>query len=57
LMTELTNLAPDDVVLKVGTGSGYQAAIPAHLARKVCTIEIIPPVGRSRSQNTREPRV
>ena len=42
LMTELANLAPDDVVLEVGTGSGYQAAILAHLARKVCTIEIIP---------------
>ena len=41
-MTELANLAPDDVVLEVGTGSGYQAAILAHLARKVCTIEIIP---------------
>jgi protein-L-isoaspartate(D-aspartate) O-methyltransferase len=29
-------------VLEVGTGSGYQAAILARLARKVCTIEIIP---------------
>jgi protein-L-isoaspartate(D-aspartate) O-methyltransferase len=42
LMTQLANVAPDDVVLEVGTGSGYQAAILAHLARKVCTIEIIP---------------
>ena len=33
---------PDHVVLEVGTGSGYQAAILARLARKVCTIEIIP---------------
>jgi protein-L-isoaspartate(D-aspartate) O-methyltransferase len=41
LMTELANVAPDDVVLEIGTGSGYQAAILAQLARKVCTIEII----------------
>src|SRR5215216_4541216 len=42
LMTELAEVAPDHVVLEVGTGSGYQAAILAQLARKVCTIEIIP---------------
>jgi len=42
LMTELAGATPDHVVLEVGTGSGYQAAILAHLARKVCTIEIIP---------------
>ena len=42
LMTQLAEVGPDHVVLEVGTGSGYQAAILAHLARKVCTIEIIP---------------
>jgi protein-L-isoaspartate(D-aspartate) O-methyltransferase len=42
LMTQLAEIAPDHVVLEVGTGSGYQAAILAQLARKVCTIEIIP---------------
>lgn len=42
LMTELAEVAPDHVVLEVGTGSGYQAAILAHLAQKVCTIEIVP---------------
>src|SRR6478609_2248078 len=42
LMTELAEVAPDHVVLEVGTGSGYQAAVLARLARKVCTIEIIP---------------
>lgn len=42
LMTELAEVTPDHVVLEVGTGSGYQAAILAQLARKVCTIEIIP---------------
>src|SRR5436305_10439912 len=42
LMTELAEVAPDHVVLEIGTGSGYQAAVLARLARKVCTIEIIP---------------
>src|SRR5437879_11895144 len=42
LMTQLAEVAPDHVVLEVGTGSGYQAAILAHLARKGVTIEIIP---------------
>jgi len=41
LMTELAAVAPDHVVLEIGTGSGYQAAILAQLARKVCTIEIV----------------
>jgi protein-L-isoaspartate(D-aspartate) O-methyltransferase len=44
LMTHLAEVAPDHVVLEVGTGSGYQAAVLAHLARKVCTIEIVPPL-------------
>jgi len=36
------HLAPTDKVLEIGTGSGYQAAILAELAREVYTIEIIP---------------
>jgi protein-L-isoaspartate(D-aspartate) O-methyltransferase len=39
LMTELLELAPEHRVLEVGTGSGYQAAILATLARRVHTIE------------------
>jgi protein-L-isoaspartate(D-aspartate) O-methyltransferase len=42
LMTDLLQVGPDDVVLEVGTGSGYQAAVLAHLVRGVHTIEIIP---------------
>jgi protein-L-isoaspartate(D-aspartate) O-methyltransferase len=42
LMTELLDLQPDDIVLEVGTGSGYQAAVIAALAGKVCSIEVIP---------------
>ena len=41
LMTELIEPGPDDVVLEVGTGSGYQAAILAKLVKQVYTIEII----------------
>lgn len=41
-MTEQLQLAPTDKVLEIGTGSGYQAAILAELAREVYTIEIIP---------------
>jgi protein-L-isoaspartate(D-aspartate) O-methyltransferase len=39
LMTELLELKGNEKVLEVGTGSGYQAAILAHLAREVHTIE------------------
>jgi len=45
LMTHLLALEPDDVVLEVGTGSGYQAAVLAHLAGRVCTVEIVPELG------------
>ena len=42
LMTDLARVGSDDAVLEVGTGSGYQAAVLAHLARRVYTIEIVP---------------
>ncbi len=42
LMTQLLELKGDEKVLEVGTGSGYQAAILAHLARQVYTLERIP---------------
>jgi protein-L-isoaspartate(D-aspartate) O-methyltransferase len=41
-MTELLEVAPEHRVLEIGTGSGYQAAVLAHLARAVYTIEIVP---------------
>jgi protein-L-isoaspartate(D-aspartate) O-methyltransferase len=46
LMTDLLDLDGDERVLEVGTGSGYQAAVLAELAREVYTIEIIAPLGR-----------
>ncbi len=41
LMTELLEPQPTDVILEVGTGSGYQAAVLAELVKHVYTIEII----------------
>jgi protein-L-isoaspartate(D-aspartate) O-methyltransferase len=41
VMTDLLELTPDDVVLEIGTGLGYQTAILAELAGKVYTVEII----------------
>lgn len=39
LMTECLDLNPQDKVLEIGTGSGYQAAILAELVKEVYTIE------------------
>ena len=44
LMTELLELDGDDKVLEIGTGSGYQAAVLAEIARVVYTIEIVAPL-------------
>lgn len=41
LMADLLDAGPDDVVLEVGTGFGYHAAILAELVAKVYTVEII----------------
>jgi protein-L-isoaspartate(D-aspartate) O-methyltransferase len=40
-MTELLNLKPTSRVLEIGTGSGYQTAILAHLVQHVCSVERI----------------
>lgn len=40
LMTQTLNLQPTDRVLEIGTGSGYQAAVLAHLAASVWSIEL-----------------
>jgi protein-L-isoaspartate(D-aspartate) O-methyltransferase len=42
LMTDLLAPGPDDLVLEVGTGSGYQAAILGQLAGEVVSVEILP---------------
>lgn len=45
-MTEIIEPKPDHVVLEIGTGSGYQAAVLAEIVSKVYTIEIIEELGK-----------
>ena len=47
LSTDLLAPEPNHVVLEVGTGSGYQAAVLAGLVKQVYTIEIVEALGRS----------
>lgn len=49
-MTEALNLEPNDKVLEIGTGSGYQAAVCAEIAQKVYTIEIVKELAESAKQ-------
>jgi len=44
IMTDLIEPGRDDIVLEIGTGSGYQAAILAKLVQHVYSIEIIKPL-------------
>lgn len=46
LMTEALALKPEDKVLEIGTGSGYQAAVLAEITSRVFTIEIVEPLAR-----------
>ena len=45
-MTEAIDPQPNDKVLEIGTGSGYQAAILSGLVKEVYTIEIVEPLGK-----------
>lgn len=54
LMTELLALEPDAVVLEIGTGSGYQTAVLARLARQVYSVERIPELAESAVRRLRE---
>jgi len=47
LMTQALELKGDEKVLELGTGSGYEAAILAELAREVVTVECIPGLAES----------
>lgn len=50
LMTDLLDPKPGDVVLEVGTGSGYQAAVLAEIVARVYTIEIVAALGRKATE-------
>jgi len=41
VMTDLLDVQPTDAVLEIGTGLGYQSAVLALLAQRVCSIELI----------------
>ncbi len=49
-MTEALRLDPNSSVLEIGTGSGYQAAVCAEIAREVHTIEIVEPLAKSAAE-------
>jgi protein-L-isoaspartate(D-aspartate) O-methyltransferase len=54
LSTDLLNPQPDHVVLDVGTGSGYQAAVLAEVVRQVYSIEIIEALGKTAASRLAE---
>jgi protein-L-isoaspartate(D-aspartate) O-methyltransferase len=54
LMTDLLDLDDDSIVLEIGTGSGYQAAILSRLAARVYSVERIPALARSAGDRLRE---
>jgi protein-L-isoaspartate(D-aspartate) O-methyltransferase len=50
LMTDLAAPQPNSVVLEVGTGCGYQAAVLSLLAERVYSIEIVPELAEAAAQ-------
>jgi protein-L-isoaspartate(D-aspartate) O-methyltransferase len=54
LSTDLLNSKPTDVILEVGTGSGYQAAVLAEIVAKVYSIEIIESLGKTAAKRLEE---
>jgi protein-L-isoaspartate(D-aspartate) O-methyltransferase len=54
LMTYHLHLQPEEKVLEIGTGSGYQAAVLAELANKVYSIEIIEELARTAQERLRQ---
>lgn len=52
-MTDALQLGPDDRVLEVGTGCGYQTAVLAEIAREVFSIEIVPELARRAARTLR----
>ena len=54
LMASLLELNGDELVLEVGTGSGYQAAILSNLAAEVHTLELVPELAGEADRLLRE---
>lgn len=53
-MTEALKLDPNSKVLEIGTGSGYQAAVCAEIAKEVYTIEIVKELAKSAAEKLKE---
>jgi protein-L-isoaspartate(D-aspartate) O-methyltransferase len=53
LMTDLLGCGPEDRVLEVGTGSGYQSAILSRVVARVYTIEVIAELGQAAAERLR----
>jgi len=53
-MSEMLEIAPEHTVLEIGTGSGYQTAILALLARRVFSLERVPELAHQAIQRMRE---
>ena len=54
LMSDLLNTKPNDIILEVGTGSGYQAAILSKLVAQVYSIEVIDKLASNADQLLKE---
>ncbi len=54
LMTELLNVGKDDIVLEIGTGSGYQAAVLSVIIHELYTIEIVEELGTQASEHLKK---
>ena len=54
LSTDLLGVDKSSVVLEVGTGSGYQAAVLAEVASRVYSVELIEPLGRAAQKRLEE---
>ncbi len=54
LMSDLLDLTAESIVLEVGTGSGYQAAVLSRLAKQVYTIERIKELAESASKRLKD---
>jgi len=53
LMTDLLDPKADDIVLEIGTGSGYQAAVLAKLVKQVYSLEIVAALAEQASERLR----
>jgi len=54
LMTDLLEPKPEDVILEVGTGSGYQAAILSPLVSRIYTLEVVDQLSKQASAKWQE---